>query len=206
MDCLDCQYYLDFRSYNLAMGIESRCVLPYNFLELPLRISQGNNGPWSHFLIRTELERFPGKFSERDLIYAVDFALPFGSEVRAARDGEVYGVILCSNWFYEGLDPEVGNNAPPLSTNLIILSHGDGTTTLYSHLSGEALVYSGQFVMKGEVIARTGKSGWVAEVPHLHFQVNTQTLPTKSLPVVFENYHGPLDHKMLIKERLIWFG
>ncbi len=188
------------------MGIEARHSLPFDTYKLPIRISQGNSGPWSHFLIRREIFSRPGTFSVIDLTYAVDFALPFGTEVRATKNGQVYALILSSDWFYEGLDPEIGNNPPALSTNLIILRHEDGTTTLYSHLARVALVHTGQLVRRGDVIARTGKSGWVAEVPHLHFQVNTQTIIPRSLPFSFDDYLGSLDHKTMVKNGSIWFG
>lgn len=188
------------------MGIEQRCSLPFDVSVQPIRISQGNNGPWSHYVIRNEIVGHPGVFSQRDLVYAVDFALPFGTQVRAARDGQVHGLILTSDWYYEGLDPEIGNNAPPLSTNLVILSHCDGTLTLYSHLSREVLVRTGQSVKEGEIIAKTGKTGWIGEVPHLHFQVCTQTIPVRSIPLSFGDYGGPLDHQELAKAGLVWFG
>lgn len=188
------------------MGIEAGHSLPFDSSRLPVRISQGNNGPWSHHLIRREISTRPGEFLVVDLTFAIDFALPFGTEVRATKDGQVYGMILCSDWFYDGLDPEVGNNPPPLSTNLVILRHEDGTTTLYSHLVREALVHTRQFVKRGEIIARTGKSGWVANVPHLHFQVNTQTMPPRSVPPCFDDHQGSLDHETLMKKGSIWFG
>lgn len=192
--------------YNPGMGIEAKHSLPFDTSKFPIRISQGNNGPWSHYLIQREIPSRSGTFSVIDLTYAVDFALPFGTEIRATKNGQIYAMILTSDWFYEGLDPEIGNNPPPLSTNLIILRHEDGTTSLYSHITREALVCRGQFVKRGEVIARTGKSGWVAEVPHLHLQVNTQTTTTKSLPFSFTDYPGSLDHETMAKKGLIWFG
>ncbi len=188
------------------MGIEAKHSLPFDTSKFPIKISQGNSGPWSHFLIRREISSRPGAFSVTDLTYAVDFALPFGTEVRATKNGQVYAMILSGDWFYEGLDPEIGNNPPPLSTNLIILRHDDGTASLYSHLTREALVRTGQFVRRGEIIARTGKSGWVAEVPHLHFQVSTQTTTPRSLPLSFNDYLGSLDHETMVKNGSIWFG
>lgn len=188
------------------MGIEARHSLPFDISKLPIRISQGNNGPWSHYLIRREIPTRPGMFSVIDLTYAIDFALPFGTEVRATKNGQVYAMILSSDWFYEGLNPEIGNNPPPLSTNLIILKHEDGTASLYSHLARKALVSTGQFVRRGEVIAQTGRSGWIAELPHLHFQVNTQTTAPRSLPFSFTDYLGSLDHETMMKNGSIWFG
>jgi murein DD-endopeptidase MepM/ murein hydrolase activator NlpD len=51
--------------------------------------------------------------------------------------------------------------------NTVVLDHGFGLMSLYSHLSGID-VKSGQIVNKGEVIGRTGKTG-LAGGDHLHF-------------------------------------
>ncbi len=143
---------------------------------------------------------------ETDLIYAVDFALPLGSEIRAAKDGVVFDYYLGGDWCYQGLDPEIGNNPPPLSTNFMILMHEDGTMTWYSHLSNEVLVKRGQVIKKGEIIAKSGLSGWVAGIPHVHFQANTRALPRNSTPILFEEWPYPLDHNTLDKQGKIWWG
>lgn len=52
---------------------------------------------------------------------------------------------------------------------VIELSHGYGYTTLYAHLS-KVLVRPGQTVRRGELIARSGRSGLVSG-PHLHYEV-----------------------------------
>jgi murein DD-endopeptidase MepM/ murein hydrolase activator NlpD len=52
---------------------------------------------------------------------------------------------------------------------VIELSHGYGYSTLYAHL-GKVLVHEGQTVKRGELIAKSGRSGLVSG-PHLHFEV-----------------------------------
>lgn len=52
---------------------------------------------------------------------------------------------------------------------VIEISHGYGYTTLYAHLSS-VLVRRGQMVRRGELIARSGRSGLVSG-PHLHYEV-----------------------------------
>ena len=151
------------------MQKEAEYFLPFDTSKYPLRISQGRNGPWSHFLIRKQL---PGGIAEIDLINDVDFALPIGTEVRAARDGRVYGALLGGTWCYEGLDPQIGLNPPSMGwTNHIVIVHEDETTAVYSHLGNEKLVEGHQIVKAGDIIAKTGRSGWIAEIPHLHFQI-----------------------------------
>lgn len=56
--------------------------------------------------------------------------------------------------------------------NTIIIDHGFGLSTLYSHLS-ESYVKEGDIVKKGDVIARTGATG-LAFGDHLHFGVLIQ--------------------------------
>ncbi len=53
--------------------------------------------------------------------------------------------------------------------NVVVINHGYGYQTLYAHLS-KVLVRPGKRVKRGDVIARSGKSGLVSG-PHLHYEV-----------------------------------
>ena len=67
--------------------------------------------------------------------------------------------------------------------NLILIRHADGLITAYGH-NKENLVNKGDFVRKGQIIARVGQSGNV-DRPQLHFEVrrNAQAIdPLKVLP------------------------
>lgn len=57
--------------------------------------------------------------------------------------------------------------------NLLLIRHRDGWITAYAH-ADEILVKRGDQVKRGQVIARVGTSGRVAE-PQLHFEIRKGT-------------------------------
>lgn len=82
----------------------------------------------------------------------IDYAVPEGTSVAAAADGEV---------IYAGPRGNYGNR--------VVVRHADGSETSYSHLSGFD-VRVGDRVNLGQQIARSGSTGNVTG-PHLHFEV-----------------------------------
>lgn len=84
--------------------------------------------------------------------YGTDFAVWSGTDVQAFADGTVALV---------GWDAGYGN--------YVIVEHENGWQSLYAHCS-EILVYSGQSVSMGDVIAKSGATGEVTG-PHLHFEL-----------------------------------
>jgi murein DD-endopeptidase MepM/ murein hydrolase activator NlpD len=111
--------------------------------------------------------------------YAIDFAMPEGSAVHAAREGVVINV---AHRFYRGgLAPSNQDEA-----NFVQILHDDGTNAIYAHLQMDSIrVRPGQRVARGEYIANSGNTGF-SSGPHLHFAVlRNAGLRTVSVPVTF---------------------
>ncbi len=68
---------------------------------------------------------------------------------------------------------------------VIELNHGYGYSTLYAHLS-KILVAEGRKVKRGELIARTGRSGLVSG-PHLHYEVRLNGRKQNPVDYFFDN-------------------
>ncbi len=121
--------------------------------------SQGFNSSFSHY----------GSFK-----YAVDFDMPIGTIVTAARKGRV--VYIAEN--YSDNDHTAGHE------NVVIVMHEDSTYARYVHLtSSGALVRPNDLLMPGDTVGLSGNSG-SSNHPHLHFDVtgtftgrDDQTIP-----------------------------
>lgn len=152
-----------------------------------IKIMQGFHGPWSHKEVSVG----------RDSTFAVDFIVPLGTPVFAARDGEVAMVYDLSSDYYRGNNPEIGNKLHFGVTNFIFIEHEGGIVSVYSHLEkGSSLVDLRRKVKAGQQIAKTGLSGWVGPNPHLHFQLFSRD-NYKSLPFELNGYNRPLEHSQL---------
>lgn len=167
-------------------------ILP--FRDVPVRISQGYNGPISHVLVEIRDDDIVFQQDDR---FSLDFAVPLGTAVIAAKKGRVRSAYDNSDQYYQGLELVEGLGT---IVNTVTLFHDDGTATLYSHLAkGSVLVRDGM-VEQGQLLAVTGMSGWIGPEPHLHFAalryVGVGCRAT--FPVDFDNYHGPLEHKVLM--------
>lgn len=82
----------------------------------------------------------------------IDFGAPYGTEVLATADGSV---------IFAGWNSGYGK--------MVIISHGNGLTTLYAHNS-KILVKKGDKVKRGQVISKVGNTGR-STGPHLHYEI-----------------------------------
>lgn len=89
---------------------------------------------------------------QKSLHSGVDLAADYGTNVLAVADGIVLDCSYDAAYGY-----------------ILTLEHENGVQTQYAHLS-EFLVNAGAEVRQGQIIAKTGDSGWTTG-PHLHLGV-----------------------------------
>ena len=97
--------------------------------------------------------------------YGIDFDGNSGESIVAAAAGKV----ITAGWM-NGYG------------NVVIISHGDGYTTLYAHQS-QILVSNGDTVAGGETIGRVGSTGW-STGPHLHWEIRVAGVAVDPLPYI----------------------
>jgi murein DD-endopeptidase MepM/ murein hydrolase activator NlpD len=119
--------------------------------------------------------------------FAVDFGMPVGTPVHAARDGVV--VLVEDSHDFGCASEECGRYA-----NFVVVLHSDGTTGEYFHLARDSVeVRAGERVARGQWLARSGNSGF-STAPHLHFGVyrTGRDRSTESLAVRFQTHRGAI--------------
>lgn len=117
--------------------------------------------------------------------HAVDFSMPIGTPIYAARGGIV--IEVASDFFDSGLDPSVDGPR----ANVVRVLHDDGTMSLYAHLSWNSIrVVPGERVTRGEYLADSGNTGF-STGPHLHFVVQrNRDGAIVSVPIEFAGAAG----------------
>lgn len=134
-------------------------------------------------------QSFNGDFSHQDggNQYAIDFAMPIGTDVIAARSGKVIKTV--DEFRFAGTSDYYYDKA-----NYVLIEHEDGTIGGYYHLGFQAIfVNVGDLVVTGEKIAESGNTGF-STGPHLHFAITTPIngKAVKSFPIIFESAVGPI--------------
>lgn len=157
--------------YNMHYGDHTRSTIDHDY-EYWLPFERG--------VTSTIHQGYNGRFSHNNT-YALDFAMPIGSKVMAARGGTVIKIV----------DKHARNcNSKSCAkyNNLIWIYHTDGSIAEYVHLNTNgSLVKPGDIIEKGQHIGYSGNVGW-SNGPHLHFGVFEQfmnkkeTIKTKIIP------------------------
>jgi murein DD-endopeptidase MepM/ murein hydrolase activator NlpD len=119
---------------------------------------------------------------------AIDFMMPMGAAITAARGGEVIEVVEK----YRDGDLRRGQN------NRILIRHEDGSIAWYAHLQQDSIVVEpGDRVEARQLLGRCGNTGNTGNLPHLHFEVFKETAYayTDAIPVSFRDATHPLSDR-----------
>ncbi|MGB1309223.1 MAG: M23 family metallopeptidase [Oceanihabitans sp.] len=119
------------------------------------KLSQGYNGTISH--------------QNKNQL---DFTMPVGTKITAARAGIVFKVL-------DRFNKHCSTEQCAKYNNYIYVYHNDGTFAEYLHIKQNgAKVKVGDIIKQGQIIAESGNVGW-STGPHLHFSVYLQRLDGK---------------------------
>ncbi len=143
---------------------------------MSVKVSQGYDGGLSHKGLSA---------------YAVDFSVPIGTPIYAAREGTVVGLDVSNA--LGGASPEF---RPYM--NYINIRHTDGTLGNYCHLKqGGTAVKIGENIKKGQLIGYSGNTGYCT-APHLHFSVGKvdpiSMRRPMNLPIKMQTLQGLVTH------------
>ena len=155
------------------------------FKKRPIHIGQGFKGP-THRVWKEDKE---------DLVYSIDFLLPVGTPILAARSGKITRINTRNGKNYKGKDPKKGELAHRKWMNEIEILHGDGSYASYCHLkNAKPAVRPNQRVEQGQLIGFSGNTGWSSK-PHLDFTVfrkNFKGYKIKSIKFKFKDCNKSL--------------
>jgi hypothetical protein len=169
--------------YHFVMGVAS--PLPTNdyIYSLPYPQSKHCNIGQSYFGRVSHQKGTPEQ-------YAVDFVMPEGTPVLAARGGKVIAYRDDSN---SGGPSEQYKEC----CNYIHIKHDDGTYAAYVHLKNKGVaVQLGQVVAAGSAIGYSGQTGWATNA-HLHFMVyRVQKGVVETIPFRMRTAEGVLPQLM----------
>jgi murein DD-endopeptidase MepM/ murein hydrolase activator NlpD len=105
---------------------------------------------------------------EGEIHTGVDISASMGTAVHAAADGVVD---------YAEYDRGYGK--------MVVIDHGNGTTTRYAHLSRFEVV-PGQEIRRGQTLGYSGATGKVT-APHLHYEVRLHGSPVNPFPYLLRS-------------------
>lgn len=149
--------------------------------------------PYANGMSYPVIQSFGSRYTHTGLEqFAIDFRMPEGTSVHAARSGIVAHL-------QESNDVGCWKKGCGAYANYVVILHNDGTTGQYYHLLQDGvLVEVGDRVQAGQKIALSGNTGHTTEA-HLHFAVYRAVSRgnTQSVPVRFVSADGIVDRPRL---------
>jgi murein DD-endopeptidase MepM/ murein hydrolase activator NlpD len=116
---------------------------------------------WSEPFIRPLNSKITSRFGNRRLFNGMLKSYHSGTDFRASTGTPIVSIN-------DGMVVYVGDRF--FAGNTVVVDHGEGIFTSYSHLS-KFSVNKGDIVFKGDIVGLAGATGRVTG-PHLHFGVN----------------------------------
>ena len=133
------------------LRVGQKLIVPHGRKELARPTPQPSEGsPFAWPLVGTITQGFSEAHP------ALDIGAPYGSPVYAGQAGRV----IRSDWARTGYGYTV------------IIDHGEGLQSLYSHMKGE-WVQVGAWVERGQLVGEVGSTG-NSSGPHVHFEVRVE--------------------------------
>ncbi len=176
--------------FMLGAGLFSILTGPQDYAQFPPRETSPYVLPWPDGITRVCVQGVRGVVSHHGRSrFAYDFYMPVGSDICAARAGEVVRVVQ-----------EHEGNGVNWPNNLVLVRHEDGTRACYAHIRRDgSYVKEGQHVEQGAVIAASGNVG-NSMMPHLHFHV-LQAEQRVTIPITFRD----VDKNKGIPRMFCWY-
>ena len=185
------------------INTKERFPIPYYLpVYLPVigdwTVSQGNDGEYTHI----------GEWSD-----AWDFIINNSNNSQFKKSGDFVEDYYCYNKpvvatadgivveLFDGIDDNIVGEVNTIHNwgNSLVIKHSEYLYSQISHLkNGSFKVKKGDFVKKGEVLAKVGNSGR-SPYPHLHFQF--QTMPyigSKTFKYPFESVINKVGNKSVV--------
>lgn len=162
----------DITSYNdlsvSALSVGQTIIIPNAEFTTVVAPKSGSNSSTGKILDGSaKLKSLPGYFrqpvrtghisQELHGHNGVDFAAPVGTPIYASAAGTVIISRINGGW-----NGGYGN--------FVVISHNNGTQTLYAHMQSRVVVTAGDEVSQGELIGYIGMTG-LTTGPHVHFEV-----------------------------------
>lgn len=149
--------------------------------------------PYDSNVTHKVVQGYNGQLSHKHQ-HALDFNIPSGGRILAARNGVVVDVE-------DRNSKSCGHPKCNKYNNYVRIYHSDGTFAEYTHIKrGSAKIRKGDTVAQGQHIASSGNVGW-ATGAHLHFEVFLMNMDKKvTVPTKFRIAQGMPPQELIEKK------
>lgn len=147
------QMFYSFAAREAVHDARARYRLPFD-AEVPRQLGQGVNGDMGYDLYGNAIsspQGDPASHVGRNK-YGFDWAMPIGTRIVAARDGEVVRVV-------DGFTVSGPQQSLATRANAVFVRHEDGTWSEYLGLDAGIPVQPGQKVRAGDALGKSGATG-----------------------------------------------